>query len=190
MLLGLVGLQGNDVAGADVHALVAGLTLVLVHLGHAVDDMDGVEGADLLTGAHAQAAVVAAQRAAAGEAGSRHAVVDTDVLVLLVVHTAAGAVDGGHHLDAVTGGHAHDLTDLGSHSGAAGGALVDGRLTLHHGGSVAAAAGEAAAAAVGAGQAAEDGLLTGVHLNGEHPGSEGQHSAEYQTQSTQDQERN
>ena len=150
--------------------------------------MDGVEGADLLTGAHAQAAVIAAQRAAAGEPGGRHAVVDADVLILLVVHTAAGAVDLGHHADGSVSGDAHDLGDLVGHRRSTGGAAVDGCLPLHHGGGVAGAAGEAAAAAVGAGQAADDGLLTGVHLHGEDPGREGQDRAEDQAQAAQDQQ--
>ncbi len=115
MLLGLVGLQGDDVAGADVHALVTGLALVLVHLGHAVHHMDGVEGADRLAGPHAQAAVLTAQGAAAGQAGGGQAVVHADIGVLLLVGAAAGAVHLGHHLHGVPGSHAHDLSDLGGH---------------------------------------------------------------------------
>ena len=173
-------------AGANVHALVTGLTLLLVHLGHAVDDVDSVKGTGLLTGAQTQAAVGAAQITAARQLGSSHTVVETHIVVLLVVLTAAGAVDLSDHLDGSAGSHAHDLADLSGNRITAGSAGVDRSGALHHSGSIAGAAGEAAAAAVGAGQAAQNGLLPGVHLNGEHLGGNGQDQAEDGAQHSQD----
>ena len=77
----------------------------------------------------------------------------------------------GNLLHCGASGHAHNLADLGGHRLAAGGAGIDWGHSLDHSGGIAGAAGIAAAATVGAGQAAQDGLFTGIHLNSEHLGA-------------------
>ena len=137
MLLGLEGLQGNDTPGTDGHTLAAGHTLVMVHHSHAVLHMDGVKGTGFLTGAQAQAAIVAAQRAAAGEQGGCSAVLQALVSVLAHIGAAAGAVD--HRLLAGDGHvlYAHDGSDLSGHRALTHSAEVDGSFAGSHSGGVA-----------------------------------------------------
>ena len=63
---------------------------------------------------------------------------------------------------------------------------AEGGAARQDGGGTAAAAGEAAAAAVGAGQMAQDGFLTGILLHLEDLGGDGQDQAEHRAQDAQD----
>ena len=121
MALGLIGGQKDDVPGTGVHALLTGFALLLVHLGHAVHHVDGVEGADLLTGAQTQAAVGAAGRTSAGQPGRGGTVGDAHIVVLLPAAAAAGALHLGDLFDGRFRLHAHNLGDLGGHGVTAGG---------------------------------------------------------------------
>src|SRR5699024_9623583 len=157
-------LDHDDVLGADRRAGAAAGALVLIHHGHAVDDVDGVE----LAGLDAVAKAGAGKGAVLGPAvqrGGRSTALDALVVIAgLAVVLAALALD---HRLLGDGGHlgAHDLADGGSRLGAAGGALVAGHAVHDDGLGVVSAACIAAAAAVGAGQAARHLLDAGVLLH-------------------------
>src|SRR5699024_9062673 len=122
-------LDHDDMLGADRRAGAAAGALVLIHHGHAVDDVDGVE----LAGLDAVAKAGAGKRAVLGAAvEGRRRCTALDALVViagLAVVLAALALDHG----LFNGGgnfRPHDLADGGGSFGAAGSALVAGHA-LH-----------------------------------------------------------
>ena len=160
----------DDLLGADVGAGTAAGALVLVHLGHAVHDVDGVELTDL--GAVAQTDAGEGAGLGAAVQGSRSGT-GLDALVVirgLAVLGAALTLD--HSLLLYSAClTAHDLGDSGGSLGAAGGALVAGNAVHNNGLCVVGTACVAAAAAVCAGQTAGDFFDAGVFLNCHELGS-------------------
>ena len=161
--------------------------LIRVHHGGAVGtDGHGAELAGLHAGAEAQAAEGALQ-GAAGHLGGGDAVLDAAILKALDGVGTAVAADEGHLPLAGGSGLAHDLGNGSGVLRAGGSAGGDRGLTGHDGGGAAGAAGVAAAAAVGAGQVAQNGLLTGVLFHLEDLGGHGQNQTEHAAQDTEDQ---
>ena len=177
---------GNQVPGAGGGAGHAGGALVRVHHGGAAGaDGHGAELARGHTGAKAQAAEGALQ-GTARDLRRGDAVLDAHIVKALFRVHAAGAADESHL--PLPGGslHAHDFGDGGGVFRPGGSAGGDGSFSRQNGGGTAAAAGIAAAAAVGPGQQAQDGLLTGVLLYLENLGGHGQDQAEDRAQNAQD----
>ena len=161
--------------------------LVRVHHGGAVGtDGHGAKLAGLHAGAEAQAAEGALQ-GAGGHLSGGDAILDAHIIKPLDGIHAAVAADESDLPLAGGGLLAHDGGDGGGVLRAGRGAGVDRRVTGHNGGSAARAAGVAAAAAVGAGQMAENGLLTGVLFHLKDLGGHGQNQTEYAAQDTEDQ---
>lgn len=104
-VLRIVGNQLDQVSGTGSHALSAGHTFLLIHLGDAVDHMDGVKLAGGHTAAVAHTAVAAGLGAAARKHGGLAAVADARVLVLhLCLVAGALAADEGYILHPRLGG--------------------------------------------------------------------------------------
>ena len=159
----VLGNDGDDGVGAHRSARAAAHALGPVHLGDAVHNVDGIEGAGLHAVAIAQTAELA-HAVAAVQALYGLAAVDALKLELLAgLFTGAGAAHHGLHGHGGAGLHAHDLGDGGGGLGPAGDALVHRCALLHHALGVVGAAGAAAGAAVGAGQSGGDLLHPLVH---------------------------
>ena len=160
--------DGDHTVGADCGAGAAAGALLPVHLGDAVHDVDGVEGAGPGAVAVAQTAELA-QSVAAVQALDRLAAVQALKLKALAgLPAGTGAGHHGLHGDGGASLHAHDGGDLAGHLGTAGDALVDGVAVLHDGLGVVGAAGAATGAAVGAGQDAGVGGGAGFGGGGHH----------------------
>ena len=163
-LAGAASVDHNDVLGADVGAGTTAGALVLVHLGHAVHNVDSIELTHL--GAVAQADAGKGTGLGAAVQG-RSSGTGLDALVLvagLAVLGVALALDHSLLLHSACLA-AHDLGNGGSSLGAAGGALVAGNAVHNNGLCVVGTAGVAAAAAVCTGQAGRNFFNTGVFLN-------------------------
>ncbi len=157
--------DGDHTVGADCGAGAAAGALLPVHLGDAVHDVDGVEGAGPGAVAVAQTAELA-QSVAAVQALDRLAAMDAIKLIALGgLVTGAGAGHNGLHGLGGSGLHTHDLRDGGHRLRAAGGALVDGVPVLNDALGIVGTTGTAAGAAVGAGQDAGDLFHPLIHRN-------------------------
>lgn len=159
----VLGDHADDVVGAGSSAGAAAGALLTIHLGDAVHDVDGIEGAGPGTIAVAQAAVLA-HTVAAVQALDGLAALDALKLVLLGGLVAgAGAGHDSLHGHGSLSSHTHDLRD-GSHGGGAAGSTLVDRVTVFHDAlGIVGTARAAAGAAVGAGQHAGDLLHPLIH---------------------------
>ena len=192
----LAGFHGNDqITGASGSAGHTADAQTLVHVCNVLDDLDSAILTSLDAAAKAQAAVLTAQRAAAANLGSSHAVLKAFVLclqlgaghhvALVVVETVTGAANQRYLTGNSTGLNTHDFShSLGAFI-AAGGTLADGSFAVEHSFGITAAAGITTAAAVGAGQALVQLFKTGIGLHIENLGCGSQNQAENQTQAAE-----
>ena len=175
----LIGDLHDQVVGAGLTASAAVGALFLVHHGHAVFHMDGVELAGGYAGAEAEAAVAAGLGVAAADLGGSQTVGNAAILKVILGIAAAIAEHMGDHLVAGGSRHAHDGSNLSSALGTGRSAGGNGSLAGQNGLGAAAAAGIAAAAAVGAGQGCLNLGQAGVYFHFKDLSGHGQDQTEH-----------
>ena len=159
----MLGHHLDDVVGAHGGAGTAAGALLPVHLGDAVLNVDGVEGAGPGAVPVAQAAVGAGPVAAVQALDGLAAGDTLEGVALGGLLTGAGAGHNGLHRHHASRFHTHDLSDGRGGFRAAGDALVDAVPLFHDALGVVGAARAAAGAAVGPGQHAGDLLHPLIH---------------------------
>ena len=178
--------HGDDVAGAGFDAGPAAHAAVAVHLGDAVDHVNGVEFAGLDAGAEAHAAERTGLRSPSGDDGSTLAVGNSQV------HAVFGRFGGrpltAHEGDfgrSFAGNDAHNGGNFFCDLGAAHDAEIEGARSGGAGFGVVVASGITASAAVGAGKNGTDPRLSRIDGSGEFFGGEAQKASEEDAQASQ-----
>ena len=173
----------NDMLRAGLAAGTAARTFLLIHNGHAVHDMDGIELTCLHTGTVAAAGIRAFLLRAVGHHRKLCTIRNTGIAVgLLSLVAGALTSDEGHLLlGSADIGRTHDGSDLLCRCSTAYGTLVHRCLTLGDGLGTAVTSGEAAGTAVVSGKRGTNLRLLLIYLNLELLGSHTEEEAEDQS---------